>query len=287
MRKTVAAAAAILLLVADSALLFGQSPTPLTIGSAAARAFLFQGKPVHPFCVDFQADEEDAVQRLSACTAADAVPHMDKRGFLTADYKPDPGFNLRQPFSSYRVLSRKGNRFLIATTTSGGGTGIFYSLLWVHLDDSTLKMAGSIAGGDRCSGGLDDFHVRGNVVEFSQHLTPEDVLRLADAPIAQDSVEYSAISCFARAHFIYNLADEKLTLESVTFRYELGPQDGSGMVEDRDGWTGLFSAQSCFNKLFNDYIAQKRATLDQALLAQFGRDFNSRCGSPASAKRRS
>lgn len=285
MRKTAAATAAILLFVAGSALLFGQSATPVTMGSAAAQAFLFQGKPVHPFCVDF--DEEDAVQRLSACTAADAVPRLDKRGFRTADYKPDPGFNLRQPFSSYRVLGRKGNRFLVATTTSGGGTGIFYSLFWVLLDDSTLKMAGSIAGGDRCSGGLDDFHVRENVVEFSQHLTPEDVLRLAHAPSPEDSVEYSAISCFARAHFVYDVADEKLSLESVTLRYELGAQDQSGKVQDREGWTGLFSAQSCFNKLFNDYIGQKRSALDAALLAQFGRDFNSRCGSPVSTSKRS
>ena len=286
MKQSLVAGVTILAFTSSARTLFGQSVAPIAMGPQAAAAFVYRGKPVHPFCVDFPVDEHDAVNRLADCTHAQAAPRIDKRGFLTAEDEDQAHAIVRRPFSSYRIFARKGDRFLLATTTSGGGTGIFDSLLWVSLDDGSLKMAESIADGDRCSGGLDDFDVHESAVEFSQHLTPEDVLRLAEAPFEQDSIEYSALSCFARAHFIYDAAGEKLILKSITLRYEFGAPARAGKVEDREGWTGLFAAQSCFNRLFNEHIEEKRATLDQALLRQFGQEFASRCGPAAKASRK-
>jgi len=283
MRIRPAVAVAILALAVDCPAAFGQSAPGLTMGPQAAAGFVYQGKPLHPFCVEFPADEDNAENRLADCTHTQAAPRTDARGFLAAEDENQAHAMIRRPFSSYRVLGRKGDRFLIATETSGGGTGIFDSLLWVRLDESAVRMAGSIAGGDRCSGGLDGFTILGGVVEFSEHLTPEDVLALAAVRVEQDSVEYSAMSCFARAHYIYDAAAETLALKSVTLRYELGTPDRDGRAEDREGWTGLFPAQSCFNKVFNEHIEQERATLDRTLLQQFGKEFISRCGSLTTA----
>ncbi len=249
---------------------------PIVTGKAAAELFVYQGKPIHPFCINFPFDSDPAVKMQSCAGSRVEVRRHDD--WLEADFPHDSGAILRQPFASYRVLAKKGTEFLIATTTSGGGSGIFDSLFWVAIDGNTLRVTTRVTGGDRCGGGLEsDYRFENNFLLFSQHVTPIDILKLASGDNSKTSLEGSASSCFGRAHYEYDIANNKRKLVSITLAYDLDSNNASGEVTDRPGWTEEYADQSCFNKVYNHYIASKKAELSNAQLTSFGHDFMTTC----------
>jgi len=93
-------------------------------------------------------------------------------------------------------------------TDSGGGSGIFTSVIGVRADDNHLQKTLDIAGGDRCGGGIRDAHMDGNTLVIEQNLTPymlaQHLARLIEddgeneAPFRREDWPYCATCCTAQ-----------------------------------------------------------------------------------------
>ena len=141
-------------------------------GDAAVRAFVFQGKPVHPFCIDFPLERSSRSEPidLPKCTDLRVAPKSALGGWLSAEYPKGPNDVSVSfaPYASYRVLARKSDRFLLATEKSGGGSGQFTELFWVRLGTDRIAIVKDETGGDRCLGGLGGYQVSGTSMRFLQ-----------------------------------------------------------------------------------------------------------------------
>src|SRR5262245_20544536 len=130
-----------------------------------SKRFVYRGRLLHPFCLDFT--QEGATRRipheLAKCSATPVIPKNQGKGWWTAEYPHEEGehFVSSPPYISYSVLANKGDRFLIASNSSGGGSGQFSNLFWVRLGNEQIAVVKDELGGDRCSGGLSDFRTRG------------------------------------------------------------------------------------------------------------------------------
>ena len=114
----------------------------VVVGDAAAATFAYQGKPIHPACVWFSREGSSRGRpiALATCSAASAAP-ATKDGWTFADKLAWPGEaeSSGNGYSGYRVLARKGARYLLALESSGGGTGKFSDLSWVRLGSTDVR----------------------------------------------------------------------------------------------------------------------------------------------------
>ncbi len=232
-------------------------------------ALLYRGKPVDPRCVTALAPAEGGAGPvvLARCTRPG---RMTRNGASVSVQTPDPGAILRQPYDSYEVLGRSGERFVVAAQWNGGGTGRFDNLMIVRREGNRLTLEKSLLkGGDRCNGGLSNVSVRDGVLRWSENNTPYDlVARGGIRKLADKDLESSANSCVATRNMAYHLDGGTTRLMSVSLL--------SG-IADRAGWTERYTYQHCFNAYYNGYIARGRAKLADADIAQFAKGFSETC----------
>src|SRR5439155_25200387 len=118
-----------------------QTESKILTSSEAAKLFVYQGKPVHPFCLFFPFDSARwEPMELAKCTDEQVAPQAAAGGWLSADYPDDGAPRLSGAWASYRVLAKKGERFLVASDISGGGSGKFTFLVWVQLNVKQLTL---------------------------------------------------------------------------------------------------------------------------------------------------
>src|SRR5438132_9457085 len=83
----------------------------IVMGNAAAKQFVYNGKPVHPFCIGFpqEGSSRPGPFPLSRCSDTKVVPKSHPYGKLEAEYpREESGFFVSfPPFVSYRVLAQK------------------------------------------------------------------------------------------------------------------------------------------------------------------------------------
>jgi len=253
--------------------LHAQSKTTILTGSAAARRFAYQGQPLHPFCLEFSQERSSRSARsdLVMCSAANVSPKREDNGWWSAAYPTgagDPSFS-RSAYVSYTVLASKGNRFLVATNSSGGGSGNFSNLFWVRLDDRWIALVKDERAGDRCAGGLSDYKAQGTVVTFSVNVSSGAVLELTGVPVdkgVSGKLNGSYVDCDGVATYRYDLKAEKAQLTDVRIR---PPDTRAGTVPTLP--------QSCFNQLVAQYAKRGPVSLKPGALKEFGRQFAARC----------
>lgn len=260
-----------------------QTDKQLVTGDDAAKQFAYQGKPVHPYCIEFSLERTSRSKpmNLATCTDTTVTPRRDDNGWLTADH-PDAGQTVRGMYASYKVLAKKGNTFLLATSVCGGGSGVFESLMWVQLDEDRLAIVTEEPTGDRCGGGIaDEYAVDGISIRFSRFVTPVDIIELSGIKrnTVHEGLEQTPISCFGRAYYKYDLTNGTSKLVSVQLHTGfLSPNDGNGRAEAE--WTqnaDSYRYQQCFNRLFNEYIDNGKADLNLTELKEFGQKFTALC----------
>jgi len=236
----------------------------VVMGRAAATRFVYASKPVHPFCVDFPADSARwNPLAFSDCTRAEIAPVVETGGWRSADH-PREG-NFPGGYISYRVLASKGNRILVATAGSGGGSGIHSTLRWYSVEEGRIFISKEEMGGDRCAGGLSGFEVKDGLIEFGRDMPATTVIGLSGAgidPRSRALLNGSPVDCDGTARYRYDPATERMQMISLT----LNPPPSESEAGRRD-------TQSCFDGLARRFT--KPLSPDD--LEGIGRAFASGC----------
>jgi nitroreductase len=209
----------VFLALTSLAAIAGQPNAGVVTGRTAARAFVFQGQPIHPFCVDFPLERSSRSEprALMDCGDPRVTPKPAPGGFLSAEYPTEPGerFVSFPPYAAYRVLAHKGDRFLIATEKSGGGSGQFTELFWVRLDAGRIALVKDETGGDRCLGGLGSYQVRGASMRFSQSQSAHDLIASSGVAVpaaVKDALRSGYQACDGSAVYQYDFKTERMRL---------------------------------------------------------------------------
>lgn len=134
------------------------------------------------------------------------------------DYGEDV-FVMRAPYFSYDVLAQDGEKFIVSTSESGGGTGIFSDIRILEVKGNTIEVVDNFAGGDRCTGGLMECNYEKGKVYYSTNITPEDLLILGldeHSPTYDIALDWCAMCCIGTADFEYVVQTGESTLVSIT-----------------------------------------------------------------------
>jgi hypothetical protein len=259
-------------LVVASVSLQGQATPKIQTGKAAQQLFTYEGKLIHPFCLDFPFDSgRKTPVDLSKCSRQKVDFKKEGEGWLSAEYPREEGdfFISFPPGISYGVLAKKGDRFLVASESSGGGSGQFTSLFWVRLADKEIVLTNDASGGDRCAGRLQSYRIDGASVRFDQSKSTTDILELTGVKLDRslaDKMRYGYIACDGVARYRYALATETVELTSVSFH---------GVEPSADAPAN--DPQACFDRLVLQYVKAKKSELKPAALKEFGRKFEANC----------
>jgi hypothetical protein len=245
----------------------------IVIGNAAAKEFVYNGKPVHPFCVGFpqEASSRPGPFLLSNCSDTKVVPKTHPDGTLEAEYPHEAGdfFLSFSPFVSYKVLAKKGDRFLIRSDSSGGGSGQFSNLFWVRFTKEEIGVSKDEIGGDRCIGGLSNYVQEGSrVIGFDVNTPAAEIISLTGVRIDKsitDQLKSGYVDCDGTAHYRYDLATEKMRLSSVKLKLPDPPEAAARQP------------QACFDRLVRQYNKNKKTVLNPSKLKKFGRTFTAMC----------
>ncbi|HZE07659.1 MAG TPA: hypothetical protein VE110_02785 [Gemmatimonadaceae bacterium] len=252
--------------------LTGQTPFRLLTGNQAAMRFVYQGKPLHPFCLDFpfEASSRKNLMALAKCTNAKVPFAVSDSGWIGAQYPATE----RRGSIAYRVLAAAGNRFLVATEIWGGGSGEFSNLFWARLGDREISVDGDLAGGDRCAGGLSGYTIEGRTLRFNVSTPARDILRLAGTKVSDSILGRFGpgyTSCDGEAAYRYDLATRRMVLSGLTLNAEQSSRSLSGLGDSaRD-------TRACFDTVVRQYVKNRSRTLTPRDLKAFGRSFTTRC----------
>jgi hypothetical protein len=257
--------AACILIILGSSVASAQTRVPIVTGDDAARSFAYNGKPVHPLCVFFPfGSGRGEPIALAECTKLDVVPTLVD-GWLGAE---SPG-ERNGGGASYRVLAKKADRYLVASSVSGGGTGQFSFLQWLRLSSTQIAISKAELGGDRCSGGLGPYEVREHDVRFAMNLTPR-ALALAAVPELKHEIEETLseryLDCYAAAWYVYDFEREQYALASVELLSDYLP-------EPSPDTSTANSPPICMDEAIRQRIRTRRTTLSPSELGEFGRTF--------------
>jgi hypothetical protein len=248
------------------------APQQIATGGVAAQQFVYMGKPVHPFCVDFplEGSSRPGPFPLAKCSDTKVVAVSKPDGWLEAEYPHKDGefFVSHPPYISYRVLARKGERFLIGSESSGGGSGQFSALFWVRLTSDQIGVVKDEMGGDRCGGSLSGYAVEGRDIAFNVDTPAGEILAQSGISIDKsitDQLRSGYRDCDGASHYRYNLTTEKKQLTSLKLN-----------VPDPPG-SDAAGPQACFDRLVLEYGKKKQTVLGPEALKKFGREFAAKC----------
>ncbi|WP_454782131.1 hypothetical protein [Legionella sp. WA2022007384] len=240
------------------------------IGAAIPADFMFHNKPVDALCFfNMEGNEID----LNQCGLAKEKYVMKgqnskliEKGYIGYNWQ-DPQFSdSAQGYSYYKFFNAGEKLYWLYTINSGGGTGDFTAIHLVKRKEADILDLETLAGGDRCNGGLQDVSEVHNHLSFSQNLTAYDLVALSKASPpkikAYDDLAACAICCVAKAYYKVN-SDAQLKLDYVDL----------GTIADSKEMPDQGALQSCFNQLLFTYVATgniklKQNTLDE-LVAKF------------------
>ncbi|PWY56770.1 hypothetical protein DGG96_05010 [Legionella qingyii] len=244
------------------------------IWAAVPADFMFHDKPIDALCFF---NMEGTVIDLNQCGLAKEKYVMKGQnsklianGYIGYDWQ-DPEFSdSSQGYSYYKFFNAGERTYWLYTVNSGGGTGHFTAIHRVKRKNADILDLETLAGGDRCNGGLQDVSEVNNHLIFSQNLTAYDLVALskgADPSVkAYDDLAACAICCVAKAY--YNVdSNAQLKLDYIDL----------GTIADTKEMPDQGALQSCFNQLFISYVAAGNTKLKQNMLDEFAAKFNQTC----------
>ncbi len=239
---------------------------------------MYQGKPIDALCF-YNMAEKNLTVSLKTCGIS-AVPgqaiagqnkHLVNQGYTGFIYTvKTPGSSyVAHGYSYYKNYGQINGYDVVYAVNNSGGNGEFLNLMLVKQVGDTLQLK-TIAGGDRCNGGVSDIKNDGKVFSYNVNVTPFDFLTLANNNVHQlkayDDLQACAACCVATANYHYTSGDQP-----VLSQLKLN-QDAS-----QAGAVPGMNYQTCFNKLLHDYMANGKTTMNTQALNQFVQTFNQQC----------
>jgi hypothetical protein len=242
--------------------------------------FSFHGFAIHPAAVSALYRSSTGLLDLAAFkTNLEAREWEDQFGWWVTDFEQDPT-SQKSAFFAYTAfagpLSEGSELYIVSITFNAGESADVDNILLIQKSGTWLGLLRSWEEGSACDGGILSQRMEGDNFLYSRELTPLGLLDLAPNVRlelnAHEDLEATGESCYAAANFVYSLTQDREDLASVRLYDE--------PVADEKGRTERFRHQSCFNRIFNDYLAQGKKALSPKDLDEFAARFRDECVNP-------
>jgi len=242
--------------------------------------FTFHGQAVHPAAVSaLYRSANGQINLADFKTNLEAVQWEDQPGWWITDFEEDPA-SRRAPFFAYAAfagpVSGGAEIYVLSITFNAGETADVDNIILLQKSGSWLGLIRAWNEGSACNGGILAQRMNGENFLYSRELTPLDLLGLAlDVRLdltAHEDLEATSESCYAAANYVYSLTQDREDLVSVRLYDE--PKT------DEKGLTDRFRYQSCFNRVFNAYLAEGKTALAPREVDEFARRFRDECVKP-------
>jgi hypothetical protein len=243
--------------------------------------FTFHGQAIHPAAVSaLYRSANGQINLADFKTNLESGQWEDQPGWWITDFEEDPA-SQRSPFFAYAAfagpISGGAEIYILSITFNAGETGDIDNLLLLQKNGSWLGLIRAWNEGSACNGGILAQRMDGENFLYSRELTPLDLLGLAlDVKLdlnAHEDLEATSESCYAAANYVYSLTQDREDLVSVRLYDE--PK------ADEKGLTDKLRYQSCFNRVFNAYLAEGKTALAPKDIDEFARRFRDECINPA------
>ncbi len=245
--------------------------------------FTYLGQAVHPAAVS--ALYKSSIGRLNLAdfkTSLEARQWEDQPGWWVTEFEQDPATQ-RFPFFAYCAfagpLTGGAELYILSVTFNEGETADVDNIVLLQKSGSWLSLVRTWNEGSACDGGITAQRIENDNFLYARELTPIALLNLsADVRLdlnAHEDLEATSESCYAAANYVYNLTQDREDLASVRLYDE--------PVQDEKGRTERFRYQSCFNRIFNDYLARRKTALTPKEVDEFAARFRDECVKPAAA----
>jgi hypothetical protein len=276
---TIAALAALLLLILSAAVAACKTP----VAEDVPGEFTFRGVAVHPAAIS--ALYRSATGELDLATFEtryECVQWEAQPGWWVTEFEEDPTTN-RAPFFAYAAfaapLTGGAETYVLSVTFNAGELADIDNILLIRKSGSWLGLIRAWNEGSACDGGILSQRMEGDEFFYSRELTPIGLLDLAlldkrfDLNPHED-LESTTDSCFAAANYVYSLTQDREDLISVRLYDE--------PAVDEKGKTDRFRYQSCFNRIYNAYLAEGKTALSPKDVDEFAARFRDECLKPGS-----
>lgn len=239
--------------------------------------FTYHGVAVHPAAVS--ALYHAAAGRIDLSTFKtnlEVRQWEDQPGWWETDFERDP-LTGKTPFFAYAAFAgpvASGTElYILSITFNQGEPADIDNIVLIQKSGSWLSLVRVWDEGSACNGGLINQRMENDHFYFSRELTPIDLIGMSaegqlDLTPNQD-LEAVSESCFAAANYVYNLDQDRQDLISVRLYDE--------PVQDEKGRTDQYRYQSCFNRIFNEYLARGQTTLLAKDIDEFAARFKKEC----------
>lgn len=195
-----------------------------------------------------------------------------------------PSFN-GYGWATYRALASRGPRIILALTSSGGGSGIFTSLMATDRKGDVLSRPIFRVGGDRCSNGLAEVTAtQDGIVHYVLFVHSEALLHhsasLADKDLRVNSAAIGCVAKVARAYDA-NTGTDRLTSVSLTGGTVPGftPAPAVMVLPEKAGifYDGKPANDGCFARLYNNFTRNQHLVLTPDEFETLAKDFKRNC----------
>lgn len=245
--------------------------------------FTFHGQAVHPAAVSALYRSTTGQIDLAAFkTNLEPRQWEDQPEWWVTDFEQDP-VSGRSPFFAYAAfagpISDGAELYILSVTFNENEPADVSNIVLLQKNGTWLSLIRTWTEGSACNGGISNQRMEKDNFLYSQELTPLDLLNLSvGVPLsltANEDLEVTSESCSGLANYVYNLTQDREDLVSVRLYDE--------PVQDEKGRTERFRYQSCFNRIFNDYVARGKTALTPKEVDEFAVRFMDECVKPAVA----
>ena len=269
------ALAGLLALIGASAACKGKPPADMP------GEFTFHGQAIHPAAISALYRSTTGQLNLAEFkTSLEARQWEDQPGWWATDFEEDIATG-RSPFFAYAAFAgppgEGAETYVLSITFNTGEPADVDNLVLLQKSGDWLGLVRAWNEGSACNGGIISERIEGDDFLYARDISSIGLLDLAlDVRLdltANEDLEATSESCVASANFVYNLTRDREDLVSVRLYDE--------PAVDEKGRTEQFRYQSCFNRIFNDYLERGKTALTPKEVDELAVRFRDECISPA------
>ncbi len=270
-----AAAVIVLALIGTSPACKGKPPADIP------GEFTFHGRAIHPAAVSaLYRSTTGQINLAEFKTSLEARQWEDQPGWWATDFEEDIATG-RSPFFAYAAFAAPyeggAELYVLSITFNTGEPADVDNIVLLQKNGDWLGLVRAWNEGSACNGGIQAERIEGDNFLYSRDITPIGLLELAmDVRFnltANEDLEVTSESCAASANYVYSVTQDREDLVSVRLYDE--------PVHDEKGRTERFRYQSCFNRIFNDYLQRGKTALTPKEVEEFAVRFKDECVQPA------